>query len=203
MWDLARLQIVPGIRIAAPRDASTLREELGDAIAVNDGPTVVRFPKGNVVEIIPAVRRTADGVDVLREDRNHDVLLVAVGAMAPLALDVADLLAASGIGSTVIDPRWVVPVASSIVNFARDHRIVVSIEDGIRVGGVGTRIRQELRQAGVDTGVDELGLPDEFLEHDTRGNILARVGLTPDAIASKIINQLSGSVVPKAKPKKR
>jgi len=203
MWDLAMLQIVPGIRIAAPRDASTLREELGEAIAVNDGPTVVRFPKGNVVESLPAVRRTADGVDVLREDRNHDVLLVTVGAMAPLALDVADRLAASGIGSTVIDPRWVVPVASSIVNFARDHRIVVSIEDGIRVGGVGTRIRQELRQAGVDTGVDELGLPDEFLEHDTRGNILARVGLTPDAIASKIINQLSGSVVPKAKPKKR
>jgi 1-deoxy-D-xylulose-5-phosphate synthase len=203
MWDLAMLQIVPGIRIAAPRDASTLREELSEAISVKDGPTVVRFPKGSVVESIPAVRRTADGVDVLREDNAHDVLLVAVGAMAPLALDVADRLAASGIGSTVIDPRWVIPVASSIVDFARDHRIVVSIEDGIRVGGVGTRIRQELRQAGVDTGVDELGLPDEFLEHDTRGNILARVGLTPDAIASKIINQLSGSVVPKAKPKKR
>jgi 1-deoxy-D-xylulose-5-phosphate synthase len=203
MWDLAMLQIVPGIRIAAPRDASTLREELGEAIGVKDGPTVVRFPKGNVVESIPAIRRTGDGVDVLREDSVHDVLLVAVGAMVPLALDVADRLAASGIGSTVIDPRWVVPVAPSIVDFARDHRIVVSIEDGIRVGGVGTRIRQELRQAGVDTGVDELGLPDEFLEHDTRGNILARVGLTPDAIASKIINQLSGSVVPKAKPKKR
>jgi 1-deoxy-D-xylulose-5-phosphate synthase len=203
MWDLAMLQIVPGIRIAAPRDASTLREELGEAIGVKDGPTVVRFPKGNVVESIPAIRRTGDGVDVLREDSAHDVLLVAVGAMVPLALDVADRLAASGIGSTVIDPRWVVPVAPSIVDFARDHRIVVSIEDGIRVGGVGTRIRQELRQAGVDTGVDELGLPDEFLEHDTRGNILARVGLTPDAIASKIINQLSGSVVPKAKPKKR
>ena len=203
MWDLAMLQIVPGIRIAAPRDASTLREELGEAISVKDGPTVVRFPKGNVAESIPAIRRTGDGVDVLREDAAHDVLLVAVGAMVPLALDVAGRLASLGIGSTVIDPRWVIPVASSIVDFARDHRIVVSIEDGIRVGGVGTRIRQELRQAGVDTGVDELGLPDEFLEHDTRGNILARVGLTPDAIASKIINQLSGSVVPKAKPKKR
>jgi len=203
MWDLAMLQIVPGIRIAAPRDASTLREELSEAIGIKDGPTVVRFPKGNVVESIPAIRRTADGVDVLREDVAHDVLLVAVGAMSALALDVAEKLASSGIGTTVVDPRWVVPVASSIVDFARDHRIVVSIEDGIRVGGVGTRIRQELRHAGVDTGVDELGLPDEFLEHDTRGNILARVGLTPDAIASKIINQLSGSVVPKAKPKKR
>ena len=203
MWDLAMLQIVPGIRIAAPRDASTLREELGEAIGVKDGPTVVRFPKGNVVEIIPAIRRTGDGVDVLREDTAHDVLIVGVGAMAPLALDVAERLAASGIGSTVVDPRWVIPVAASLVDFARDHRIVVSIEDGIRVGGVGTRIRQELRQAGVDTGVDELGLPDEFLEHDTRGNILTRVGLTPDAISAKIINQLGGSVVPKAKPKKR
>jgi 1-deoxy-D-xylulose-5-phosphate synthase len=144
-----------------------------------------------------------DGVDVLWEDASHDVLLVAVGAMATLALDVAKRLDAVGIGATVIDPRWVVPVASSIVDFARDHRIVVSIEDGIRVGGVGTRIRQELRHAGVDTGVDELGLPDEFLEHDTRGNILARVGLTSDSIAAKIINQLSGTVVPKGKPKKR
>lgn len=203
MWDLAMLQIVPGIRIAAPRDASTLREELAESIGINDGPTVVRFPKGNVVESIPAIRRTGDGVDVLIEDSSHDVLLVAVGAMASLALDVAERLAASGIGATVVDPRWVIPVAASLVDFARDHRIVVSIEDGIRVGGVGTRIRQELRQAGVDTGVDELGLPDEFLEHDTRGNILTRVGLTPDAIAAKIINQLSGSMVPKAKPQKR
>ncbi len=203
MWDLAMLQIVPGIRIAAPRDALTLREELGEAVGIKDGPSVVRFPKGNVVESIPALRRMGDGVDVLREGASHDVLLVAVGAMATLALDVAKRLDAAGIGATVIDPRWVVPVASSIVDFARDHRIVVSIEDGIRVGGVGTRIRQELRHAGVDTGVDELGLPDEFLEHDTRGNIFARVGLTSDAIAAKIINQLSGTVVPKGKPKKR
>ncbi len=203
MWDLAMLQIVPGIRIAAPRDAVTLREELAEAIAVDDAPTVVRFPKGSVTESIPAVKRTADGVDVLRADSARDVLLVGVGAMASLALDVAEILATEGIGSTVIDPRWVIPVTPSIVDFARDHRIVVTIEDGIRVGGIGTRIRQDLRQAGVDTGVDELGLPDEFLEHDTRGNILTRVGLTPTAIAEKISNQLRGNVVPKAKPKKR
>jgi 1-deoxy-D-xylulose-5-phosphate synthase len=203
MWDLAMLQIVPGIRIAAPRDAATLREELAEAIAVDDAPTVVRFPKGNVSESIPALRRTADGVDVLSEDSAKDVVLVGVGAMLPLALEVAQLLSDAGIGCTVVDPRWVVPVAPSIVEFARDHRLVVSIEDGIRVGGVGTRIRQVLRQAGVDTGVDELGLPDEFLEHDSRGHILARVGLTADAIATKISNQLNGVVVPKAKPKKR
>jgi 1-deoxy-D-xylulose-5-phosphate synthase len=203
MWDLAMLQIVPGIQIAAPRDAVTLREELAEAVSVQDAPTVVRFPKGSVTNSIPALRRTSDGVDVLRADTSHDVLLVGVGPMAAIALDVAEILAKQGIGSTVIDPRWVIPVAPSIVEFARDHRIVVTIEDGIRVGGVGTRIRQDLRQAGVDTGVDELGLPDEFLEHDSRGNILARVGLTPTAIAAKISHQLSGDAVPKAKPKKR
>lgn len=203
MWDLAMLQIVPGIRIAAPRDASTLREELAEAIAVSDAPTVIRFPKGSVTESIPALSRTKDGVDVLRRDTSQDVLIVAVGSMATLALDVAERLGTAGFGCTVVDPRWVIPVRSSIVEFAREHRLVVSLEDGIRVGGVGTRIRQDLRNAGVDTGVDELGLPDEFLEHDTRGNIFTRVGLTPDAIAAKITHQLRGDAVPKAKTTKR
>jgi 1-deoxy-D-xylulose-5-phosphate synthase len=199
-WDLAMLNIVPGIRIAAPRDDVTLREELREAVAITDGPTVVRFPKGNIVAPIPALRRTKDGVDVLHEDGRLDVLLVAIGAFAPLALAVAEKLTKDGFGVTVIDPRWVIPVPQAVVDMSRDHRIVVSIEDGIRVGGVGTRIRQDLRAAGIDTAVDELGLPDEFLEHDSRDNILRRVGLDADSIASKIRAQLKGTQIPKAKP---
>jgi 1-deoxy-D-xylulose-5-phosphate synthase len=194
------LNIVPGIRIAAPRDDVTLREELREAVAITDGPTVVRFPKGNIVAPIPALRRTKDGVDVLHEDGRLDVLLVAIGAFAPLALAVAEKLTKDGFGVTVIDPRWVIPVPQAVVDMSRDHRIVVSIEDGIRVGGVGTRIRQDLRAAGIDTAVDELGLPDEFLEHDSRDNILRRVGLDADSIASKIRAQLKGTQIPKAKP---
>lgn len=199
-WDLAMLNIVPGIRIAAPRDDVTLREELREAVAITDGPTVVRFPKGNIVAPIPALRRTKDGVDVLHEDGRLDVLLVAIGAFAPLALAVAEKLTKDGFGVTVVDPRWVIPVPQAVVDMSRDHRIVVSIEDGIRVGGVGTRIRQDLRAAGIDTAVDELGLPDEFLEHDSRDNILRRVGLDADSIASKIRAQLKGTQIPKAKP---
>ena len=199
-WDLAMLNIVPGIRIAAPRDDVTLREELREAVAITDGPTVVRFPKGNIAAPIPAVRRTKDGVDVLHEDGRLDVLLVAIGAFAPLALAVAENLTKDGFGVTVVDPRWVIPVPQAVVDMSRDHRIVVSIEDGIRVGGVGTRIRQDLRAAGIDTAVDELGLPDEFLEHDSRDNILRRVGLDADSIASKIRAQLKGTQIPKAKP---
>lgn len=200
MWDLSILQVVPGIRLAAPRDAKRLVEELDEAIAVDDAPTVVRFPRGQVAAELPAIRRTEDGVDVLVEAAHKDVLIVAVGPMAHMAVDVSERLADQGIGATVIDPRWVVPVAASVVDMARDHRIVASIEDGTRVGGIGTRIRQELRLAGVDTAVDELGLPDSFLDHASRAEILAEVGLTAQDIARNLVAQVLGTKVPVARP---
>jgi 1-deoxy-D-xylulose-5-phosphate synthase len=200
MWDLATLQIVPGIRIAAPRDAQRLREELQEATNVTDAPTVVRFPKGTAGAEIKQLRRMNDGVDVLHESPSKDVLLVAVGTMAETALKVAELLAAQGIGATVIDPRWVVPVPKSVLEFAKAHRLVVTIEDGVRVGGIGTRVRQEMRAAEIDTALNEVGLPDEFLEHATRGEILERVGLTAQAVAREIVAQVVGSKVPHARP---
>ena len=200
MWDLALLQIVPGIRIAAPRDAERLREELNEAVAVKDGPTVLRFPKGVATTSIEAQKRLTDGVDVLKESAAKDVLIVAVGPMATLALEVAELLAAHGIGSTVIDPRWVIPVQASVVELSAAHRLVVTIEDGLKVGGIGTRIRQELRTAQVDTALNEIGLPDEFLRHASRGQIFDQVGLTAQSIAHDIVAQVLGSKVPHAKP---
>ncbi|SDS63312.1 1-deoxy-D-xylulose-5-phosphate synthase [Microterricola viridarii] len=203
MWDLAILQVVPGIRLAAPRDATRLREELAEAVAVDDGPTVLRFPKGSVGVEFEAERRTEDGVDVLRESATSDVLLVAVGPMASVALEVADLLAEQGIGATVIDPRWVVPVPRSVIELSRGHRLVVSIEDGIKVGGIGTRIRQDLRGAGVETAVTELGLPDEFIDHATRGQIMFDIGLTAPQIAGDIAAMFAGSKVPHVGPPKK
>jgi 1-deoxy-D-xylulose-5-phosphate synthase len=200
VWDLAMLQIVPGIRLAAPRDASRLREELSEAIAIDDAPTVIRYPKGSVGDDIAAVRRTDDGVDVLLEAAHKDVLIVAIGSFARLGLDVAARLADQGIGATVVDPRWVVPVPESVIDMARDHRLVITLEDGIRVGGIGTRIRQDLRSAGVDTAVDELGLPDEFLDHATREQILVDAGLTAQDIARDVVAQVLGSKIPVARP---
>ena len=200
MWDLAILQVVPNIRLAAPRDSVRLREELAEAVVVDDGPTVLRFPKGSVGLEFEAIRRLDDGVDVLQEATQADVLIVTVGPMAAMGLDVADRLAAQGIGATVVDPRWVVPVPRSIITLAAAHRIVVTIEDGIRVGGIGTRIRQDLREAGVDTAVTELGLPDQFLDHGTRAQILERVGLTPQAIARDVVAMVLGSKIPHARP---
>ncbi|RDV43453.1 1-deoxy-D-xylulose-5-phosphate synthase [Leifsonia sp. ku-ls] len=200
IWDLAILQVVPNIRLAAPRDGTRFREELAEAVAVDDAPTVLRFPKGAVQPDIDAVRRLHDGVDVLREGERKDVLLVTVGPMADLGLKVADRLAAQGIGATVVDPRWVVPVPKSILSLAAEHRIVVTIEDGIRVGGIGTRVRQDLREAGIDTAVDELGLPDAFIDHASRDQILEDAGLTPQKIARDLVAQVLGSRVPIARP---
>lgn len=200
MWDLSILQVVPRIRIAAPRDAKRLREELAEAVEIDDAPTVIRFPKGSVSPEIQAARRADDGVDVMAEAAHKDVLIVAVGPMVHMAMEVRERLSAQGIGATVVDPRWVIPVAPSIIDLARDHRIVVSIEDGIRVGGVGTRIRQELRAAGVDTAVDEIGLPDEFLDHASRSEILDEAGLSSQHIARNLVAQVLGMKVPVARP---
>lgn len=200
MWDLSMLQIVPGIRIAAPRDSLTLREELNEAVEIDNAPTVLRFSKGSVGNDIKALKRTVDGVDILFQSPSKDVLIVTVGSMASVGLQVSELLAAQGIGSTVIDPRWVIPVAKSVIEMSSEHRLVVTIEDGIKVGGIGTRVRQDMRAAQVDTALNEIGLPDEFLEHASRAQIMERVGLTAQAIARDIVAQVVGSRVPHARP---
>jgi 1-deoxy-D-xylulose-5-phosphate synthase len=136
MWDLALAGLVPGLRVAAPRDAPSLAEELAEAVAVAQGPTLLRWPKGMVPPPVTAVRR--QGVlDVLSEPargRAADVLLVGIGSFAGMAVRAASRLADQGIGVTVVDPRWVLPVPVEIEELARAHRIVVTVEDGARSG---------------------------------------------------------------------
>lgn len=200
IWDLAMLQLIPGIRIAAPRDAKRLQEELREAVDIDDAPSVLRYPKGEATREIPAIKRLKDGVDVLStSDDGNDVLIIAIGAMAELGIEVAQRLKKQGISATVVDPRWVVPVLPSIVELAAEHRLVITIEDGIRVGGIGTRIRQVLREASVDTAVDELGLPDEFIPHATRDQILSEAGLSADKITHDVVSQVLGTRIPVAR----
>ncbi|WP_166139864.1 1-deoxy-D-xylulose-5-phosphate synthase [Nocardioides ochotonae] len=190
MWDMSFLQVVPGLRLAAPRDAQRLRELLEEAVEVDDAPTVLRFPKGPPPADIEAVGK-AGGCDVLVRSGTKDVLVVAVGAMAETAVDVAERLTAQGIGVTVVDPRWVKPVDPAIVDLAREHRLVVSIEDNGRVGGVGATILQTLNDAGVSTPFRLHGIPQEFLAHAKRAAILERIGLTAQAIARGIVEDMS------------
>ncbi|MFB9165736.1 1-deoxy-D-xylulose-5-phosphate synthase [Arthrobacter psychrochitiniphilus] len=210
MWDLSMLQIVPGLHLAAPRDAQRLREELREAVAISDAPSVVRYSKGKVGPEVAAIERLYDGVDVLSRSQHEmpgaakepqaDVLIVSVGSMSELSLDVAARIGAQGISSTVVDPRWVLPVPRSIVQLASQHRIVIVVEDGVRAGGVGSRIRQELRAAGIDTALNEVGLPVEFLAHGSREQVLERVGLTAQRVAQDVVEQVLGTKVPFARP---
>lgn len=147
--DLSVLQVVPGLRIAAPRDADELRAQLREAVAVDDAPTVLRFPKETVGAPVPAVDRIGS-MDVLLRDEDADVLLVSVGVMAEACLQAADLLAGRGIRCTVVDPRWVKPVDEALAPLAERHRLVAVVEDGVRTGGVGAAVGQALRDAGVD-----------------------------------------------------
>ena len=192
IWDLSFLQCVPGLRLAAPRDGTRLRELLREAVTIGDGPTVVRFPKGAVPADVPAVDR-AGPVDVLCRAGARDVLIVAVGAMAGIALAAAERLAALGMGVTVVDPRWVKPVASEVALLAAGHGLVVTVEDNVRAGGAGAAVAQALRDAGVDTPLRDLGLPPRFLAHGKRQDIFAEVGLTPDGIVDTVVRTLASA----------
>ncbi|MFF8554600.1 1-deoxy-D-xylulose-5-phosphate synthase [Streptomyces sp. NPDC015501] len=188
MWDMSILQCVPGLRISAPRDADQVRAQLREAVAVEDAPTVVRFSKGAVGPAVKAVGKVG-GMDVLREpkaDVRPDVLVVSVGALAPMCLEIADLLDAQGISSTVVDPRWVKPVDEALAPLAERHRVVVTVEDNSRAGGVGSAVAQALRDAGVDVPLRDFGIPPVFLDHASRGEVMAEIGLTAPDIARQV-----------------
>ncbi|GJF18284.1 1-deoxy-D-xylulose-5-phosphate synthase [Mycolicibacterium cyprinidarum] len=188
MWDLSILGIVPGIRVAAPRDGARLREELSEAVDINDGPTAIRFPKGDVGEDVPAVERRG-GVDVLAipaDGLSADVLVVAVGPFATMALATAERLRNQGIGVTVIDPRWVLPVPEEIPALAAGHKLVVTLEDNGMHGGVGSAVSGALRRTEVDVPCRDAALPQQFLDHASRGEVLDSVGLTEQNLARQI-----------------
>ncbi len=190
MWDMSILGVVPGIRIAAPRDGTRLRELLAAAVAITDGPTVVRFPKGALPDDIAAVA-SVDGMDVLHQAGRCDVLVVAVGAMAQLGVEVAVRAAAQGVGVSVVDPLWVKPLPTGLAEFAANFDLVVTIEDNTRSGGVGSAVSQNLRDAGVDVPVRDIGLPADFLDHGKRSEILATVGLGAQDITRSIVETLA------------
>jgi 1-deoxy-D-xylulose-5-phosphate synthase len=188
MWDGSILQVVPGLKIAAPRDATRIGELLAEAVAVSDGPTVLRYPKGNIGAEVGAIGKLG-GMDVLAKPAPgaaQDVLLIGAGTMAVVGAATAERLADQGIGVTVVDPRWVKPLDEALVGAARAHRLVVTVEDNGRVGGFGDAVCRLLRDHGVDTPARTFGLPQEFLEHGERSQILEDLGLAPQHLAREI-----------------
>lgn len=190
MWDLSITGIVPGIHVAAPRDARTLELALDRAVAIDDAPTVVRFPKGNAPADVPAVREEAD-YDVLFEQGSEHtdgrVLIVSFGALTDQALGAAQALCDANFSATVVDPHWVVPTAESLLELARDFDLIVTIEDNGVHGGAGSRLHYDLSQAGIDVPVRNLGVPQEFLAHASRGEVLEELGLDVETVAQTVV----------------
>ncbi|MGW0246614.1 1-deoxy-D-xylulose-5-phosphate synthase [Nocardia goodfellowii] len=187
VWDLALLALVPGIRVAAPRDGSTLRAEFAAALAIKDGPSAVRFPKGAAGPDIPAVDRFGDIDALFIPGRGGDVLLIAIGSLADAAVAAARRATARGIQVTVVDPRWVLPISADLVSLAAGYRLVVTVEDGVQHGGIGSAIASALAAAGIAVPIRGIGVPGRFLEHGTRAELLEHIGLEPAAIEQRIV----------------
>ena len=185
MWDLSLTQMVPGMRVAVPRDGTRLAELLREAVAVADGPTALRFPRGAAPEDVPTVARLGS-MDILHQPAAgapRDVLLIGAGVMAGTCAQTASRLADQGIGVTVVDPRWVKPLDEALVEAARSHRLVVTVEDNGRSGGVGDAVARLLRDNEVETPVRTFGIAQEFLEHGERSDLLQDLGLAPQQLA--------------------
>lgn len=186
IWDLALTGIIPTLHVAAPRDGARLKETLNEAVAISDAPSLVRFPKGGVIEDIPAFERR-DGIDVLYRGESADVLLVSVGALAHVAVEAASQAYREGVGVTVIDPRWVKPLPVSLITMAQRYKSVVVLEDGIRHGGIASTISEMFRDAGLLVPIHSIGVPLEFIEHSKRAEVLNDLGMTAQNITRSVV----------------
>ena len=199
IWDLAVTGIIPTMHVAAPRDGARLREVLAESILINDAPSMLRYPKGEVIADIPAFERR-DGIDVLYRGESADVLLVSVGAMAAMAVEAASQAYREGVGVTVIDPRWVKPLPQSLITMATRYKSVVVLEDGIRHGGIASTISEMFRDAGLQVPIHSIGVPLTFLEHAKRGQILSELGITAQQISLSIVEWSASLTTPNALP---
>ena len=193
IWDMALTGIVPTLHLAAPRDSARLKEVLREAVAINDAPTVIRFPKGAVSADIPAFERR-DGIDVLYRGESADVLLISVGAMATMSVEAASQAYREGVGVTVIDPRWVKPLPQSLITMADRYKSVVVVEDGIAHGGIASALSEMFRSAGLNTPIHSIGVPLTFIEHSKRSEILSDLGMTAQNISREIVEWSSSTL---------
>ncbi len=194
IWDLALTGIVPTMHVAAPRDAARLRETLREAVDISNAPSMVRYPKGAVQSDIPAFERR-DGIDVLYRGESADVLLVSIGSMAAIAVEAASMAYREGVGVTVIDPRWVKPLPTSLITMSQRYKSVVVLEDGIKHGGIASSISEMFREAGLATPINSIGVPLEFIEHSKRSEILNDLGITAQNISRSIVEWNSANTL--------
>jgi 1-deoxy-D-xylulose-5-phosphate synthase len=190
IWDLALTGIVPHMHVGAPRDGARVKELLRQCIAIDNAPSMIRFPKGAIPADIPALER-ADGIDILHRGDTNQVLVISIGSMAAMALEMAQLAHKESIEVTVIDPLWVKPISSNLTALCAKYSTVVVMEDGIKHAGIASTISESLREAGSPCVVHSIGIPLEFIEHSKRNEILEDLKITPASIVQQIAGWIS------------
>jgi 1-deoxy-D-xylulose-5-phosphate synthase len=189
MWDVGLFGLVPGVRVAAPRDVEEVRVLLRECVACGDGPTVLRFPRGRGGRLLPSVGEWGSAA-ILRADDDADALLLPVGPLAEAALDAADELRRQGVRVAVADPRWLRPLDPELVRAAVRFRAVFTVEDNAPTGGLGDTLARALRQAGAITRLHSLALPADFVVAGPREDLLHAHGLDAEGIIRTVLTEL-------------
>jgi len=189
VYDMALLSKVPGMRVLAPSSVQELHQMLHDAVALSEtGPVVVRYPKG--------VARTVDESEVgtglqarvaFEPSQPAEVCILAVGKLLGNAIKAATSLSESGTPTKVWDVRSCAPLDPAMIADASKFKFVVTVEDGIRDGGIGMAIEDSIMNvAGATARVHVLGVPTTFIAHNKPDRILASLGLDADGIVTTV-----------------
>jgi 1-deoxy-D-xylulose-5-phosphate synthase len=186
VYDMALLSKVPGMRVLAPSSAQELQQMMLDALTLADeGPIAIRYPRGAARQVAEhdvgsglAARRVVQG--------DGSVCVLAVGKMVEAATKAASRLAERGSPIEVWDVRSCAPLDDEMVAVAARHPLVVTVEDGVREGGIGCAIADRITTASGPGEVVVLGLPTQFIPHGDAQHILAKFGLDADGIERTI-----------------
>jgi 1-deoxy-D-xylulose-5-phosphate synthase len=188
VFDFSYMRAFPNMTVMAPGDAYDLSAMLEFAIQL-EGPSSLRYPKAKAIDVsgeLPDKPRTPvqwGKAETLRPGR--DAVLISCGTPLIECLKAASALAADGLRVGVINARFVKPLdTETILNAARRCDFVVTVEEAALMGGFGSAVLEAFNDAGVATTIHRLGIPDDFIEHGERGELLADLGLTADGIAA-------------------
>ncbi|MDP1792637.1 MAG: 1-deoxy-D-xylulose-5-phosphate synthase [Acidimicrobiales bacterium] len=193
--DMVLCQQIPGITMFAPSSVQELPEMLATALTL-DGPASIRFPKGVARRVDPSEVGTGLNAKQWRSSATREVAIIGVGKMLTAALDAAQVLGDEGIDVTVWDPRIVKPLDPAMLTDAAAHRLVVTVEDGVRTGGIGSSVAAALADLSAGASgpsVVTLGVPDEYVPQAKPDAILARYGLDAAGVAETIRAALSAT----------
>ena len=193
VYDMALLTKVPGMRVLAPSSAQELQQMLLDALHLaDDGPVAIRYPRGSARQVSEAeIGSGLAARQVLAAGGSGSVCVLAVGKMVEQATKAADRLADEGVAIDVWDVRSCIPLDPVMLAAAGRAAAVVTIEDGVRAGGVGSAIADALREPHPALPVEVIGLPARFIPQGDAQHILARFGVDADGIAAAVRRHLA------------